>query len=70
MQAILNTLINVVGRIIFGVIRRNAKAIAAFVVSLVVVLFVNLNVSVSPDVLVALESFIVAVIVWLVPNQG
>lgn len=62
MQAILNTL--------FGVIRRNAKAIAAFVVSLVVVLFVNLNVSVSPDVLVALESFVVAVIVWLVPNQG
>lgn len=62
MQDITNTL--------FAIIRRNAKAIAAFVVSAIVVLFVNLNVNVPSDVVVAIESFIVAVIVWLVPNEG
>jgi len=52
-----------------NLITANAKAIAAFLVSLVVMLFVHFNVNVSPEVLAALESLIVATIVWLVPNN-
>lgn len=61
MQVLTNTL--------FSLVRRNAKAIAAFVTGVLVSLFLRFNVQVDPTVQAAVDSLVIAVIVWLVPNR-
>lgn len=60
MQEILNTL--------FAIIRRNAKAIAALVATVVVTVAGD-DIKIDNEVLVALQALVVAVVVWLTRNR-
>jgi hypothetical protein len=52
-----------------GLLRANAKAVAAFVAGLIVSLFLHFGVNIPEAVKVSLDALIVSVIVWLIPNR-
>ena len=53
-----------------GLVQKNAKAISALVVGLLVNLALHLGFNVPQDVQLGLDAVLVAAIVWLVPNKG
>jgi hypothetical protein len=52
------------------IVRANAKAIAAFVVGLVVSLLLHFHVQLPEAVKTSIDALIVSIIVWLIPNEG
>ncbi len=52
-----------------GLVARNAKAIAAFVVSFVLSVAARYNVDVPSEVVDSASALIVAVVVWFTANQ-
>jgi hypothetical protein len=54
-----------------GLIARNAKAIAAFVCSLVAMVWLRVSGhALDPVLEQSIEAFIIALIVWAIPNRG
>lgn len=56
--------------LILSYVRRNAKAIAAFVVAAGVSALVKAGIGIPSDVAIAAEALVIACIVWLIPNEA